>query len=336
MVHVKGSYLMIYLGIDVSKNKLDLCLLPGNGKKKTKSMKNQPGAEREIYDWLLMQKCPPEQVTAVLEATSVYHENVAFGLHENTPVTVCMGNPQRVREFARGIGMLTKNDTADAWVLARYGELKQPDAWVPPSPEVRKLRELMRLRDSLQADVQRAVNRLEKAHSTRTSREVIDSLTRTRKANEEELKRIEALISDHTDNHPGLKEDRELLESIKGIGSVVGTTMLAVLHSCPFRSASQVASWLGVVPVEKTSGSYVRGLARMSKTGPADVRAKLYMAAVVASKWNGPARALYERLLAKGKAKKAALGAVMRKLVHQCFGVLKTRMKWDENYVATA
>lgn len=112
--------------------------------------------------------------------------------------------------------------------------------------------------------------------------------------------------------------------------------MLAVLRGNTFRNAGQVAAWLCVVPVEKTSGSSVRGLARMSKTDPADIRAKLYMAAVVAARWNAPAKALYERLTAKGKANKAALGAMMRKLVHMCFGVLKTGKPWDENYAATA
>lgn len=327
---------MIYLGIDVSKQKLDLCLLSGNGKKKSKSLKNQPDVELEINDWLLKQKCPPEQVMAVMEATSIYHENAAYGLTENTPVTVCIANPQRVREFARGLGILTKNDSIDAYVLARYGELKQPDAWVPPSPEVRKLKELVRLRDSLQVDVQRAKNRLEKGQSTRTSPEVIASLYRTQCALEIELERVEKLISDHTDKNDGLKKDLELLESIKGIGNVVGTTMLAVLRGNTFKSAAQLAAWLGVVPIEKISGSSVRGLARMSKTGPADVRAKLYMAAVVAARWNGPVKSLYERLIAKGKPAKVALGAVMRKLVHLCFGVLKTGEPWDENYVATA
>lgn len=327
---------MIYLGIDVSKNKLDLCLLPGNGKKKTKTFKNEDGAERTICDWLLKQKCPPEQVTAVMEATSVYHENVAYGLHENTAVSVCISNPQRVREFARGMGILTKNDSVDAWVLARYGELKQPDAWIPPSPAVRKLNELLRLRDAIQADIVRATNRLEKSESTRTASEITDSLKRTKKAHEDELKRIDALISSHFDDHDDLNADRELLESIKGIGRIVGSTMLSVLHSCRFRNAGQAAAWLGVVPVEKTSGSSVRGLTKMSKTGPAAVRARLYMAAVVAVRWNPPVKALYERLTSKGKPKKVALGAVMRKLVHLCFGVLKTREPWSENYVATA
>lgn len=327
---------MIYLGIDVSKNTLDLCLLPGNGKKKTKKLPNSPDVEQLIYEWLTQQKCLPEQVMAVMEATSVYHENVAYGLHEKTPVAVCIANPQRAREFARGMGILTKNDTVDAYVLARYGELKQPAIWVPPPKEVRMLRELVGLRDALQADIQRVKNRLEKAHSTRTSPEIIASLHRTQCGLEIELERVEQLISDHTDKNDGLKEDLKLLESIKGIGKVVGTTLLTVLRGNTFRNAGQVAAFLGVVPIEKTSGSSVRGLAHMSKTGPADVRAKLYMAAVVAARWNAPLRALYERIMAKGKQAKVALGAVMRKLVHLCFGVLKTRKPWDENYVATA
>lgn len=118
---------MIYLGIDVSKQKLDLCLLPGNGKKKSKTLKNHPAVAQDIHDWLIRQKCPPEQVMVVMEATSIYHENAAFGLPDSTPSRVCIANPQRVREFARGMGILTKNDSVDAFVLARYGELKQPD-----------------------------------------------------------------------------------------------------------------------------------------------------------------------------------------------------------------
>ncbi|EBB7140643.1 IS110 family transposase, partial [Salmonella enterica] len=248
----------------------------------------------------------------------------------------CMANPCRVREFAHGMDILNKNDAVDAFVLACYGELKPPAVWVPPSPEVRKLRALLRQRDALREDVQRTVNRLEKANSTSTPQEVIRSLERTKSWLNEELARIEKLITDHTDNDPGLKADLDLLKSIKGVKDQVGREMLALLKDGTFKSASQVAAYLGLTPVEKTSGSSVRGRPHMSKTGPSGVRAKLYVAALTASRWNKQAKAIYERLVAKGKAKKAALGAVMRKLVHLCFGVLKTRLPWDENYVATA
>ncbi|MBJ3173064.1 transposase, partial [Salmonella enterica subsp. enterica serovar Derby] len=188
------------LGIDVSKNKIDLCLLtagPG-GKKKHKVLTNEPAVARKVVDWLNAQKCVPESVTVVLEATGIYHENLAYGLHE-AGVSVCMANPCRVREFAHGMDILNKNDAVDAFVLACYGELKSPAVWVPPSPEVRKLRALLRQRDALREDVQRTVNRLEKANSTSTPQEVIRSLERTKSWLNEELARIEKLITDHTD-----------------------------------------------------------------------------------------------------------------------------------------
>ncbi|EHE7706820.1 IS110 family transposase, partial [Salmonella enterica subsp. enterica serovar Infantis] len=106
----------------------------------------------KVVDWLNAQKCVPESVTVVLEATGIYHENLAYGLHE-AGVSVCMANPCRVREFAHGMDILNKNDAVDAFVLACYGELKSPAVWVPPSPEVRKLRALLRQRDALREDV---------------------------------------------------------------------------------------------------------------------------------------------------------------------------------------
>lgn len=325
---------MEFLGIDVSKKTLDVCLLKDGikGKKKHKTFANDENIIRSLTDWLLKQKSSPDRLTVVMEATGIYHENLAFGLHDCATFLVCLANPQRVREFARGMGILTKNDKVDAFVLAAWGVLKQPDAWVPPPPEIRKLRALLRRRDALKEDVQRTENRLEKALSTQTPVEVMASLTRTLKWLKGELARVERLIKNHTDGHPGLKKKLELLTSIKGISGETGHEMLAILGAGTFRSGEQAAAYLGVVPVECVSGSSVRGRSRMSKAGPPAVRAKLYMAALSAMRWNAQAKALYDRLVASGKAKKSALGAVMRKLVHQCFGVLKTGQPWSAEY----
>jgi transposase len=107
--------------------------------------------------------------------------------------------------------------------------------------------------------------------------------------------------------------------------------MLAVMHSHDFGSAEQLAAYLGLVPVERQSGSSVLGRARLSKAGPARIRAVLYMAAVVATRCNPHVKAVYDRLLARGKSKMSALGAAMRKLVHLCFGVLKTRQSYQRD-----
>jgi transposase len=108
--------------------------------------------------------------------------------------------------------------------------------------------------------------------------------------------------------------------------------MLAVLHTHPFRTAEQFAAYLGLVPVERQSGSSLKDRPRLSKTGPAHLRAKLYMAAVLATRHNPHLKNLYQRLQANGKSKMSALGAVMRKLAHLCFGVVKTRTPYQPDY----
>jgi transposase len=105
------------------------------------------------------------------------------------------------------------------------------------------------------------------------------------------------------------------------------------MRASSFRSAEQLAAYLGVVPIERQSGTSVLGRARLSKAGPARIRALLYMSAIVGIRHNRHVKTLYERLLAKGKCKMAALGAAMRKIVHLCFGVLKNQIPYRENFV---
>ncbi|MFZ2449716.1 MAG: transposase [Methylovulum miyakonense] len=112
----------------------------------------------------------------------------------------------------------------------------------------------------------------------------------------------------------------------------VGNHLLSVMHNHRFQSAGQLAAYLGLVQVERQSGSSVHGRPRLSKASSARIRAVLYMAAIVATKHNPPVKALYLRLQDRGKTKMPAPGAAMRKLVHLCFGVLKTREPYQPNY----
>jgi transposase len=151
-----------------------------------------------------------------------------------------------------------------------------------------------------------------------------------------EIERLEQAIKDRIDRHPDLKEDIRLLESIPGVGIKVSRTMLAVMHTHRFRAAESLAAYLGLAPVQRQSGTSLNGRSRLSKAGRADVRAVLYMASVVASQHNPHIKALYQRLLAAGKAKMSAIGACMRKLVHLCFGVIKTQLPYRSDYAAIA
>ena len=134
---------MIQLGIDVGKSKIDLCLKSEgpDGRKKTKVLNNGPDVAVEVLEWLMQKKVPISDVQVVMEPTGTYHEYLAYGLYDRA-VRVVIANPARVRAFAQGMGILTKNDTVDADVLARYGalgSLKPGNLPLRPSASSRRL-----------------------------------------------------------------------------------------------------------------------------------------------------------------------------------------------------
>lgn len=321
---------MFYLGIDVSKAKLHCCLLFDDaGKCKSKVVDNTSAGIATLLAWTAKQGATREHLHAVMEATGVYHESAAQALFDAS-VRVSIVNPAQAKDFARGLAVRTKTDGVDGFVLARLGALLKPNAWQPPPPEVRELQALLARREALAQDLRRERNRQEKALTTATR--IQQSIENTIAFLSQELAKLQQDIDDHIDRHPRLKDDLALLTSIPAGGPQVGGHLLAILHSHTFQSAEQLAAYLGVVPVEHQSGSSVLGHARLSKAGPARIRAVLYMAAVAAIRYNPHVKALYERLLARGKSKMAALGAAMRKLVHLCFGVIKTRQPYQANY----
>ena len=232
--------------------------------------------------------------------------------------------------------MRTKTDGVDSVVLARYGALLKPKAWAPSPQEARVLQALLVRREAIAQDLQRERNRQEKAGATDTPALIHKSLKETIEFLSKQLAQLQKDIDAHIDQHSNLQKDRALLQSIPAVDPQVGSNMLSVMHNHDFSSAEQLAAYLGLVPVERQSGSSVLGRARMSKAGPARIRAVLYMAAVVGTRYNPHVKAVYERLLARGKSKMSSLGAAMRKLVHLCFGVLKTQQPYQHDYLKNA
>jgi transposase len=325
---------MFYVGMDVAKATVACCLLsPGTEQGQLRSFSNNRTGMKALLKWLHERAVPLDQVQVVMEATGVYHQAAAMHLHE-AGVQVAIVNPAQVKDFGKGLAVRTKTDGMDSWVLARFGQVIQPAPWQPPRVEVRELQALLARQRALAEDLQRERNRLEKADATLTPTLVQQSLQDGIAFLTQQLKRLQRDIDDHIDRHPRLREDRALLESIPAIGAQTGKHMLSIFHAHHFERAEQSAAYLGLVPVERQSGTSVHGRPRLSKAGPAHMRAILYMAAVVATRHNPHVKALYERLLAKGKTKMAALGAAMRKLVHLCFGVLKSRRPYSPNHAA--
>lgn len=321
---------MFYLGIDVCKKTLDCMLLDtSTGKAKSKSIPNTSAGFVQLLEWLAKQKAPDAHV--VLEPTGVYHEPAALALSD-AGLTLSLVNPAQARQFAHGLGVKTKTDKADSMVLARYGATQQPEPWQPPSKSARRLKALLARRDAIADDIQREENRQEAIGFSESPQEVKESIFKSIDFLQAELQALDAMIQKHIDDDPDLRGKKKLLESIPGVGDRVSTHMTALFAAKSFKSAEQLAAYLGLVPVQWESGSSVRGRPRMSKAGPKHLRKLLYMPAVTARRWNPHISAMSDRLLAKGKTLMAVIGACMRKLAHLCFGVIHSGKPYERNY----
>jgi transposase len=323
---------MNFIGIDVSKQKLDCVLLRNNlpDKPLHKVVANSAEGILELLAFANKKaNSAAAELFIIMEATGVYHEIAAEALF-NAGCKLAVVNPAYTKNFAKALGTKTKNDKVDATVLARFGLMRHSELtlWQPTPQQYQQLKHLQSRKQVLEGDVRRERNRLEKLQATRSEVFVIQSVERTIKHFEDELALLNEAIETHIAANAELDRDRRLLQSIPGVGTVVSTLLLPVFQQNRFQSAPQAAAYLGLVPVEHQSGSSVRGRARLSKAGNAIVRAKLYMAAIVAAQYNPDIKALYQRLLTKGKSKMAALGACMRKMVHICFGVLKHQTEY--------
>ena len=329
-LHEQGEHKMKHIiGIDIAKDKFDCLWLKDTVALtvKTKVLPNNPKGFELLRDWL-QQHVTTElgDIHVVMEATGIYHESLAYALH-GFGIHVSVINPAFVRDFAKGLGVRNKTDKKDSFVLARYGASVQPAYWQPEPQEVRELKALLSRLAALELDLQRELNRLEKAQISQASSVVIESITLMVQQIKTEKQRLEDTLDDHIDRHPDLKRDRKILLSIPAIGNVLSREMLALLHSRDFKYAGQAAAFVGLVPRQRESGT-LKGRTTLCKNGSSRIRAKLYMAAIVATRHNPDIKAQYQRLLAAGKTKMQALGAAMRKLVQICFGVLKHQSEY--------
>lgn len=316
---------MFVIGIDVSKRKIDCAWLRDQTQRKvkTRGFANESAGFTALLEWARHHTgATTEQLHFILEATGVYHEALAYALHE-AGASVSVVNPAQVRRYAESFGRRSKTDKKDSVILAWYGATQQPRLWQPEAEEVRILKALVARLEAVENDIQRESNRLEKAQISEATPEVTRSIRSVLAHLEDEKQRLLQEIDQHLDQHPNLKNDHRLLQSIPGVGPVLGRYMTVMLRSRSFDSAAQAGAYIGLAPLHNQSGSSVRGQSTIGKNGNGSLRAKLYMAAVVAIQHNPTIRAFYQQLLKNGKAKKVALVAAMRKLVHVCYGVLK-------------
>ncbi|RFC30892.1 MAG: Transposase [Candidatus Nitrotoga sp. MKT] len=318
------------VGIDISKRKLDIALL-ANSKIKSKVFDNTVTGHRELVQWLLERGAEQQRTHICMEATGPYSEAVAIALVESG-WHISVVNPARIKGFAQGELARNKTDRADASLLARFCVAMRPSLWAPPPTEWRELRGWVDRLQALKDMHQQESNRLE-AHTTTGQASLIKSVQTHLDWLAQQIRMLEHDINDHINRHPELKHDAELLRSIPGIGSTTVAKVLAYAGDVRrFTNAKALAAFIGVTPRQRLSGSSVKGRTMMSRTGHADLRRALYMPGLVARRHNPVLRAFGDRLSTTGLAPKAVVGAVMRKLAHLIYGVIKSGQPFDVSF----
>jgi transposase len=319
------------LVLDVAKLKFNACIIRAGGKFRHKVFLNTPEGFSQLSDWLKKQGA--ERVHACMEATGAYGDSLATYLNDRDH-TVSIVNPAAIKAYAQSHLSRTKTDRVDAALIAGFCGERKPPAWCPPAREAQELQALVRRLESLIEIRTAEENRLSSGISVEAVRESVEELLAHLC---EQIKQTQALIRDHINNHPNLKRQRELLDSIPGIGEATAAALLAeVSDFSQYKSARQVAAYAGIVPRERQSGSSVRGRTRLSKIGNSRLRKALYFPAVTALRCSPFFRAWAEGLRARGKCKMSVIGAAMRKLIHLAYGVLKTGQPFDPQWAKTA
>ena len=310
------------VGIDVSKAKLAVVLIAASGKTFHKSCANTPAGHAELVRWLRRQVEAPVRIG--LEATGGYQEAVALALHDAAH-HVSVLNPSAVEAYGRSQLRRAKTDPSDAAVIADFMRTQTPPRWVPAPPEARQLQALVRRLDALLEMRTQESNRLELAAPI-----VRPSIEATVAHLDTEVAAIKRQIAAHIDQFPTLRTQRDLIVSIPGIGETTAAIVLGeLLDISRFTSAREAAAFSGLVPHVRQSGTSIRGRGTLSRLGAARRRKALYFPALTAIRHNLPLQRFAARLRAAGKPKMVIVAAVMRKLIHQIFGVLRSRRRFD-------
>ncbi len=259
-----------------------------------------------------------------MEATGIYWEAIAEYLAD-AGYTVSVVNPAQIKSFATARLVRTKTDKADARLIAEFCATQCPAVWAAPAPALRELRALVARRRALEAMRTQEKNRLAVARDA-----VRDGIETHLAYLAQAIAEIDALIRQKIDDDPDLKQQRDLLDSIPGLGEKTIPLLLAFYGGARrFAKVQEAVAFAGLDPRQRISGTSVRGKPRLSKVGHGAIRHALYMPALVTVTKTAWGRVLRDRLRGAGKPPMVIIGAMMRKLLHVVFGVLKSGKPFD-------
>ena len=304
----------VFVGIDVSKDWLDIAVLPSD------EYSRVPYGRRHVAR-LVEEMIGLEPVRIVLEATGGYELDIAAALSD-AGLPVCVINPRQSRDFARATGELAKTDRVDARVLAEFGRALRPPIRPLPEEKARHLREIMGRRGQILETLLAEKNRLQRTQS----KTVKASLRSHIRYLERQLEKMEDALSDQIKASPAWQENVDLLTSVPGVGQLTAANLTILLPEIGTMGRRQIAKLVGVAPLSRDSG--LRQGSRSIWGGRAQVRRALYMSTLVATKCNPVISALYSRLVERGKPKKVAIVACMRKLLIISNAMIRDHTKW--------
>jgi transposase len=313
-----------FVGFDVAKLKVDVCLRLPSGKVRHKVIANSKAGFEELLGWLA--KHGGTMAPACMEATGVYWEQLAEHLSD-AGHQVSVVNPARIKAYGAALGVRSKTDSVDAQLIADFCASQRPPPWQAPPVCVRLLKALIARRQALVDLRTEETNRLQVAHER-----VHASIQAVLQTLEAQIASIEQEIRQHIDDDPTLKSQRELLDSVPGLGEATIPVLLGHLGGpARFASSKQAVAYAGLDVRHHESGSSVRARPRLSKRGNAKLRRALYMPAVVSMRLTAWGKSFAARLTAAGKPKMVIIGAVMRKLVEIAYAILKSGKPFDAN-----
>jgi transposase len=310
-------------GIDISKDVFDVY----NDTRGHSQLKNDSSGFKSLL------KSLPISALVVMEATGYYHYRLAQFLHKNG-VLVSVVNPLSVKRFIQMKLAKVKTDKSDAKSICEYGEFNDVPLYNALTNVQSECLQLFRLLDNY---VKKSTATKNKIHGEATlgipSKTVYSSLKRDLKHLKKEISVLENRLLEL------VKQDQQhqltLLQTIPGIGLKTALFLIVVTDGFKkFETASQLCSYVGITPTIRESGSSVKGRSRISKVGNKKLRNLLFLAAFSACKYNKGCKALFDRIVAKGKSKKLALIAVANKLLKQAFAIAKSGLPYDENFVS--
>ena len=308
------------IGIDVASKKIDV--YDPTGKIKKKEVLNTTAS---IQKHVISKIQNREETFVVCEATGGYERTLVKAL-QAAGIAVCVANPFQVRQFGKGIGVLEKTDPIDAQLLSRFGEVVELQPTLSKSPEHDHHEALVRRREQVMKMINQEQNRLghEDDKSVRAMHDKVIKLL------QKQLKHVDSELEAFLKEEAKTNNAVVVLQSVPGIGAVTTSTLLVDLPELGTLNRGQIAKLAGVAPIANQSGK--REKPRSIFGGRSSVRRVLYMAALVGTRHNPVIRAFYQRLLAKGKLKKVALVACMRKLLTILNNMVHNNTVWRTSH----